>query len=66
MSAIQFALLGAELIGLSDLVDSRHVSAQEQLAILVYWMVHGSSQRELQERFQRSGDTISKYLHRGL
>ncbi|KAJ6525125.1 hypothetical protein B0H19DRAFT_1199135, partial [Mycena capillaripes] len=66
MSAIQFALLGAELIGLSDLVDSRYVSAREQLAILVYWMVHGSTQRELQERFQRSGDTISKYLNRGL
>ncbi|KAJ7054817.1 hypothetical protein C8F01DRAFT_920661, partial [Mycena amicta] len=26
--------------------------------------VHGSSQRELCERFQRSGDTISKYLNK--
>ncbi|CAK5268123.1 unnamed protein product [Mycena citricolor] len=29
-------------------------------------MVHGSSQRELQERFQRSGDTISCYLNHRL
>ncbi|KAJ6449647.1 hypothetical protein C8R45DRAFT_849577, partial [Mycena sanguinolenta] len=29
-------------------------------------MVHGSSQRELMERFQRSGDTISKYTNRVL
>jgi hypothetical protein len=66
MSALQFALLWAELVATADLMDSRHVTAQEQLAIFVYWMVHGSSQRELQERFQRSGDTISKYLNRGL
>jgi hypothetical protein len=63
---LQFVLLTVELVGLGDLADSRHVSAQEQLAILVYWMVYGSSQRELQEQFQWSGYTISKYLNQGL
>ncbi|KAJ7055717.1 hypothetical protein C8F01DRAFT_1062508 [Mycena amicta] len=29
-------------------------------------MVHGSSQHELMERFQHSGDTISKYTNRVL
>lgn len=60
MSALEFSLLWAELAAIGGLADSRFVSSQEQLAIFVYWMVHGSSQRELQERFQRSGDTISR------
>jgi hypothetical protein len=66
MSALQFALLWAELASTGDLSDSRYITAQEQLAIFIYWMVHGSSQQELQERFQRSGDTISRYLNKGL
>ncbi|KAF7340828.1 putative nuclease HARBI1-like protein [Mycena sanguinolenta] len=66
MSAALFLLLLAELVATGDLADSRFVSAQEQVAIFVYWLVHGSSQRELQERFQRSGDTISRYLNKGL
>ncbi|KAJ7147010.1 hypothetical protein C8R44DRAFT_532916, partial [Mycena epipterygia] len=36
MSALQFALLWAELASSGDLMDSRHVTAQEQLAIIVY------------------------------
>ncbi|KAF7337368.1 putative nuclease HARBI1 [Mycena sanguinolenta] len=66
MSAPVFLLLLAELVAAGDLADSRFVTAQEQVAIFVYWMVHGSSQRELQERFQRSGDTISRYINKGL
>ncbi|KAF7349567.1 putative nuclease HARBI1-like protein [Mycena sanguinolenta] len=66
MSAALFLLLLAELVATGDLADSCFVSAQEQVAIFVYWLVHGSSQRELQERFQRSGDTISHYLNKGL
>jgi hypothetical protein len=67
MSALQFALLWAELASSGDLADSRNgVTAKEQLAIFIYWMVHGSSQRELQEWFQRSGDTISRYMNQGL
>lgn len=40
--------------------DSRHVSADEQLAIFLHFARTGLSSRMLQERFQRSGDTISK------
>lgn len=66
MSAAVFSLLWAELAASGDLYDGRWVTAREQLAIVVYWLVHGSSQRELCERFQRSGDTISRYLNKGL
>lgn len=60
MSALRFSLLWAKLAANGDLADSRYITSQEQFAIFVYWMVHGSSQRELQERFQRSGDAISR------
>ncbi|KAF7324140.1 putative nuclease HARBI1-like protein [Mycena kentingensis (nom. inval.)] len=63
MSAMMFLLLAAELVQLGGLENSKWVSAQEKLAIFVYWLVHGSSQRELCERFQRSGSTISIYLN---
>lgn len=59
MSAWQFALLWMELMVLGSLMDGNYVSSQKQLAIFVYWMVHGSCQHELISRFQRSGDTIS-------
>jgi hypothetical protein len=58
-----FLLLCWELTINGGLTDSRYIAAQEQAAIFVYWMVHGSSQRELMERFQRSGDTISRYTN---
>jgi hypothetical protein len=40
---------------------SHYVTAGEQLATFLYYAHHGLSNRALQERFQRSGDTISKY-----
>lgn len=40
--------------------DSRHVSNLEKLGIFLYTCVSGQSNRKVQERFQRSGDTISK------
>jgi len=42
------------------LKDTRYVSAEEQLAIFLHFAHRASSNRALQERFQRSGDTISK------
>jgi len=50
------ALLKAD----GGLSDSRYVTAQEQLATFLYYAHWGLSNRALQERFQRSGDTISK------
>ncbi|KAJ6620524.1 hypothetical protein B0H10DRAFT_1639637, partial [Mycena sp. CBHHK59/15] len=38
-----------KLAAMGDLMDGRYVTVQEQLALFVYWMVHGSSQRTLQE-----------------
>jgi hypothetical protein len=41
--------------------DTRYVTAREQLAIFLHYARRGLSNRALQERFQRSADTISKY-----
>lgn len=40
--------------------DTRYVTAEEQLAVFLHFARCGLSNRALQERFQRSGDTISK------
>ena len=45
----------------AGLVDTRHVSAEEQLAIFLHYAHRGLSNRALQERFQRSADTVTKY-----
>ena len=37
-----------------------HVSAVEQAAVFLHYVHRGLSNRALQERFQRSGDTIMK------
>lgn len=42
------------------LAPTKHVSSEEQLAIFLRIAVTGLGNREQQERFQRSGDTISK------
>ena len=44
----------------TGLHDSRNVSSEEQLAIFLHYVHQGLSNRALQERFQRSPDTISK------
>jgi hypothetical protein len=42
--------------------DTRYVSSEKQLAIFLYLAVTGVAQRHLEERFQCSPDTISKYV----
>ena len=42
---------------------TKHVDLEEQLAIFLHMVVTGCSNRKAQERFQRSGDTISKYVY---
>lgn len=42
------------------LSNSKFVTADEQLAIFLYYIRSGCGNRTLQERFQRSGDTISR------
>ena len=41
---------------------TRHVGLDEQVAIFLYTMVTNLSNRKVAEHFQRSGDTISKYV----
>ena len=43
----------------TGLRDTMHVSNEEQLAIFLHYAHRSLSSRALQERFQRSGDTIS-------
>ena len=45
----------------TNLCDSRHVSAEEQLAIFLRLARTGLGQREARERFQRSPETVSWY-----
>ncbi|KAJ3792037.1 hypothetical protein GGU11DRAFT_655676, partial [Lentinula aff. detonsa] len=42
---------------------SRYVTAEEHVAIFLRLVIFGNGQREAQERFQRSADTISKAFH---
>jgi DNA-binding NarL/FixJ family response regulator len=43
--------------------DSRYVTLEEQLAIFLYMSVTGLSIRHVGERFQRSNETVSKYVY---
>jgi hypothetical protein len=44
----------------AGLLDTRHVSSEEQVAIFLHYVHRGLSNCALQEQFQRSPDTISK------
>lgn len=41
---------------------SKHVHLEEQLSIFLYTCVTGLSLRHVCERFQRAGETVSKYV----
>ncbi|KAF5354500.1 hypothetical protein D9758_012403 [Tetrapyrgos nigripes] len=55
-----------ELSNTCGLKDSRYVSAEEKVAIFLHTMVSTCSNRELQEHFQRGGDTILHYFNQVL
>lgn len=48
----------------AGLGNTRFVTAEEQLAIYLRLVIYGMGNREAQERFQRSADTIHKAFHR--
>jgi hypothetical protein len=50
----------------SGINNSKNVKLEEQLAIFLYACVTGLSVRHLGERFQRSNDTISRYVSQQL
>jgi hypothetical protein len=51
-----------ELQAYSGLTNTKFVTAAEKLGIFLHFVRTGSSSRMLQERFQRSAETISKYV----
>jgi hypothetical protein len=61
VSADTFQALIAELHALGH-TSSRYVSLEEQLAIFLYTCVTGLTIRHVGEHFQRSNDTISRYI----
>ena len=57
-----FEKLLDELQSAHGLADGKYITAKEQLAIFLHLARTGASSRMLQERFQRSGSTISMYV----
>ena len=55
-----FAKLVSVLERDAGIIHTRHVSIEEQVAIFLHYAHQGLSNRALQERFQRSMDTITK------
>ena len=53
-----------ELKSKTNLRNSRFVTVQEQVAIFLLTICHNERNRLAAERFQHSGETISKYFNR--
>jgi hypothetical protein len=64
MHKFVFNRLLATLETSTGLHGTRHVSTAEQVAVFLHYARRGLSNRALQERFQRSGDTIRKWVGR--
>jgi hypothetical protein len=58
-----FQFLCTELKNKGGLTPSRYVGIKEQVAMFLYTIAHSRSNREVQERFQHSGETISRHFH---
>jgi hypothetical protein len=58
-----FQFLCSELQTKGGLAPSRHVSVEEQVAMFLCAIAHSDTNREIQERFQHSGETVSRYFH---
>ncbi|KAF0743444.1 hypothetical protein Ae201684P_007741 [Aphanomyces euteiches] len=57
-----FYRLAETITDIGGLRSTLNVSVEEQLAIFLYFCGHHASNRALQNRFQHSGDTISRHL----
>jgi hypothetical protein len=51
------------LIDSNSLTNGRDVSVDEQLAIFMFCLSTNASNRSIQEQFQHSGETISRYFN---
>ena len=43
--------------------DSKYITIDEQLAMFLYTVAQNASNRDVQERFQHSGETVSRYFN---
>jgi hypothetical protein len=57
-----FLDLVKELEELYLIKQMRHMSTEEQVAIFLYSVVTNVSNRKVAKRFQRSGETVSRYV----
>lgn len=55
-----FVALRGEMMDAGILGDTQWVTATEQLGMYLYTLITGLSTKKIQERFQRSPDTVSK------
>ena len=60
MSVFVFTKLQRELSSSLLLKPSRHMDVEEKLAIFLFTLSQSAKNRDAQERFQRSGETISR------
>ena len=58
-----FEFLCAELQNHGGLAPSRQIGVTEQVAMFLYAIAHSHTNRDVQERFQHSGETVSRYFH---
>jgi DDE superfamily endonuclease len=58
-----FKFLCSELKAHGGLTPSRYVGVEEQVAMFLHAIAHSCSNREVQERFQHSGETVSRHFH---
>jgi len=60
MDADTFKSLSLELETMYGLKPSRRMSVIEKVGMFLYTLALGASNREVQERFQHSGETMSR------
>ena len=63
MKLEMFQFLCLELKSRGGLADSKCIVVEEQVAMFLFTLAHASSNREVQERFQHSGETVSRHFH---
>ncbi|CAH9131108.1 unnamed protein product [Cuscuta epithymum] len=63
MSPDLFARLCKDLQSKYDLTSSDKITIEEKVGIFIYTLALGLSNRDVAERFQRSGDTVSRAFH---
>ena len=58
-----FQFLCSELQSKRGLYASRHIAVDEKVGMFLWMVARAASNRDVQERFQHSGDTVSRHFH---